>query len=147
MAAPSRIDDLVQSVSLHVPRRLLFHGYILPFLIIYGVWVYYWLFVFGTEEHFEAGLIVLAVIGLLQILSCLFCHWSVHVQCFLTCRSVSINNYMLSVNVIHLPAVLCSRTLNAMLQLSTAQNNVVSLQHFQYFFILCSGFIYKIMCS
>jgi len=84
------IDDLVQSVSLHIPRQFLFHGYILPFLTLYGCWLYGWFFVYGVEEYYEAGLIGVAVIGLVQILSCLCCHWSVHVQCFLTCKSVSI---------------------------------------------------------
>lgn len=83
------IDDLVQSVSLHIPRQFLLHGYILPFLTLYGGWLYAWFFIYGIEEYYEAGLIGVAVIGLLQILSCLCCHWSVHVQCFLTCKSVS----------------------------------------------------------
>jgi len=90
MVVERSIDDLVQSVSLHIPRQFLFHGYILPFLTLYGCWLYGWLFVYGVEEYYEAGLIGVAVIGLVQILSCLCCHWSVHVQCFLTCKSVSI---------------------------------------------------------
>jgi len=89
MVVEMRVDDLVQSVSLHIPRQFLFHGYILPFVILYGGWLYGWLFLYGIEEYYEAGLIGVAVIGLLQILSCLCCHWSVHVQCFLTCKSVS----------------------------------------------------------
>ncbi|PSN36028.1 Manganese-transporting ATPase 13A1 [Blattella germanica] len=87
MVGETRIDDLVQSVSLHVPRQFLFHGYILPFLILYATWLYGWVFVYGAEDYYEAGLIGIAVIGLLQILSCLCCHWSVHVQCFLTCKN------------------------------------------------------------
>jgi len=87
MVVERRIDDLVQSVSLHIPRQFLFHGYILPFLTLYGCWLYGWFFVYGVEEYYEAGLIGVAVIGLVQILSCLCCHWSVHVQCFLTCKS------------------------------------------------------------
>jgi len=90
MVVERGIDDLVQSVSLHIPRQFLFHGYILPFLTLYGCWLYGWLCVYGVEEYYEAGLIGVAVIGLVQILSCLCCHWSVHVQCFLTCKSVSI---------------------------------------------------------
>ncbi|XP_067001393.2 endoplasmic reticulum transmembrane helix translocase [Anabrus simplex] len=87
MVTAARIDDLVQSVSLHIPRKLLFHGYILPFLILYGCWIYAWIFVYGIEEYYEAGLIGVAAIALLQIFSCLCCHWSVHVQCFLTCTN------------------------------------------------------------
>lgn len=95
MVEERRIDDLVQSVSLHIPRQFLFHGYILPFLTLYGCWLYGWLFVYGVEEYYEAGLIGVAVIGLVQILSCLCCHWSVHVQCFLTCKKVSILREMI----------------------------------------------------
>ncbi|XP_023721826.2 manganese-transporting ATPase 13A1 [Cryptotermes secundus] len=87
MVVAERVDDLVQSVSLHIPRQFLLHGYILPFLTLYGSWLYVWFFIYGIEEYYEAGLIGVAVIGLLQILSCLCCHWSVHVQCFLTCKS------------------------------------------------------------
>lgn len=90
MVSETRIDELVQSVSLHIPRQLIFHGYILPFIFLYGTWIYVWFFIYGIQEFYEAGLIGVAVIGLLQILSCLCCHWSVHVQCFLTCRKVSI---------------------------------------------------------
>nr|CAD7457856.1 unnamed protein product [Timema tahoe] len=88
MAPALRIDDLVQCVTLHIPRHLVFHGYVLPFVIFYGTWLYLWLAVYGLEEYYEAGLIGVAVIGLLQILTCLCCYWSVHVQCFLTCSSM-----------------------------------------------------------
>ncbi|XP_049787588.1 endoplasmic reticulum transmembrane helix translocase [Schistocerca cancellata] len=89
MKGEARIDELVQCVSLHIPRKLLFHGYILPFMCLYGLWIYIWVTVYGVEEYYEAGLIGVAVIGLLQILSCLCCHWSVHVHCFLTCKSTN----------------------------------------------------------
>lgn len=84
--ASNCIDDLVQSVGLYVPRPLLLHGYIFPFVLLYSVWAWAWAWVYGWEEYFEAGLIVLAGIGCLQVLTCLFCHWSVHVRCLLTCR-------------------------------------------------------------
>lgn len=83
----SNIDDLVQSVSLHIPRPVLFHGYVLPFLIIYGGWLYGWV-LYGLEEFYEAGLLGIAAIALCQLLCCLTCYWSVHVHCFLTCRKV-----------------------------------------------------------
>ncbi|XP_035683848.1 manganese-transporting ATPase 13A1-like isoform X1 [Branchiostoma floridae] len=83
--APS-IDDLVQRVSLYNLRPFLLHLYVAPFLVIYAVWLYVWLGVYGVGEYFEAGLIALAVIGIVQILSCLFCHWSVHVRCSFICN-------------------------------------------------------------
>lgn len=89
MAVVKRIDELVERVSLHVPRPAIFHGTVFPFIIIYGTWTYIWLFVYGIDEFSEAGFVGVAVIGLIQILSCLCCYWSVHVQCFLTCRSES----------------------------------------------------------
>ncbi|XP_043484345.1 endoplasmic reticulum transmembrane helix translocase [Leptopilina heterotoma] len=79
----SRIDDLVYSVTLHNSLRNLFKGCILPFVSLYFIWIYCWLFVYGVEEHYDAGLIGIAVIGVLQIFICLCCQWSVHINCFL----------------------------------------------------------------
>lgn len=83
------IDDLVQSVGLYVPRPLILHGYIFPFVALYSVWGWSWVMVYGVDDYYEAGLIVLAAIGCLQVLTCLFCHWSVHVRCILTCKKES----------------------------------------------------------
>ncbi|XP_011648077.1 manganese-transporting ATPase 13A1 [Pogonomyrmex barbatus] len=88
MAATSlRIDELVQSVSLHNPRKWMFNGYILPFVILQVLWIYCWIFVYGVDEYYEAGLIGIAAIGMLQIFLCLCCQWSVHVHTFLNCSS------------------------------------------------------------
>ncbi|KAK3922402.1 Manganese-transporting ATPase 13A1 [Frankliniella fusca] len=84
----SAVDELVQSVTLHKPRPLLLHGYVFPFLVLYPAWLYGWLFVYGVSDHVEAGFTGLAGLGVLQVLICLCCHWSVHVRCFLTCGSV-----------------------------------------------------------
>lgn len=88
MATGRSVDDLVHSANLYIPRHLLLHGYILPFLILYGLWSYCWLAIFETDFHFEVGYICLAVVGLLQLLTVLCCHWSVHVKCALTCKYV-----------------------------------------------------------
>jgi manganese-transporting P-type ATPase len=88
MATGRSVDDLVHSANLYIPRHILLHGYILPFLILYGVWSYCWLAIFDTDFHFEVGYICLAVVGLLQLLTVLCCHWSVHVKCALTCKYV-----------------------------------------------------------
>jgi len=88
MGSLDPVDELVQSVTLHIPLPVLFHGYALPFVLLYSVWLYGWVVVYGVE-YYEAGLICLAGIATLQILVCLCCHWSVHVQSFLTCREVS----------------------------------------------------------
>ncbi|XP_046606219.1 endoplasmic reticulum transmembrane helix translocase [Neodiprion virginianus] len=81
----TRVDELVQSVTLHVPRKLLFNGYILPFVVLQAVWIYSWIFIYGIDEYYDAGLVGIAAIGLLQIFVCLCCQWSVHVQSFLNC--------------------------------------------------------------
>ena len=90
MAALSsgRINDEIEQISLYNVRPLLLHGYIAPFLVLYSVWLYMWTIVYGVNDYFEAGLIVLAIVGLLQILSGLFCLWFVEVRCLLTCSKV-----------------------------------------------------------
>ncbi|XP_066599826.1 endoplasmic reticulum transmembrane helix translocase [Prorops nasuta] len=89
MAAGSsyRIDDLVQSVSLYNQRKLLFNGYVLPFLILYSVWIYSWIFVYGVEEYYDAGLAGIAALGVFHIFICLCCQWSVHVHTLLNFNS------------------------------------------------------------
>ena len=83
------LDDLVQKVSLHSPFPTITHGYSLPFIFLYGLWFYLWVFVYGVQEYPEAGWITLAGIGLIQILVSLSCYWSVHIRTFLTCASTS----------------------------------------------------------
>eukprot|EP00112_Aurelia_sp_Birch-Aquarium-sp1_P014323 Seg3082.2 transcript_id=Seg3082.2/GoldUCD/mRNA.D3Y31 product="Manganese-transporting ATPase 13A1" protein_id=Seg3082.2/GoldUCD/D3Y31 len=68
-------------------KEIIFHGYVFPFIIIYGAVFYAWLVVYGALDHFELGCIALAVTGVIQVLTCLSCHWSVHVRCALTCTS------------------------------------------------------------
>ncbi|XP_014486718.1 PREDICTED: manganese-transporting ATPase 13A1 [Dinoponera quadriceps] len=82
-----RIDELVQSVSLHNPRRWMFNGYIMPFLILQSLWVNCWVFVYGVDEYYDAGLVGIAAIGVLQVLLCLCCQWSVHIHTFVNCSS------------------------------------------------------------
>ncbi|XP_076162802.1 endoplasmic reticulum transmembrane helix translocase [Ptiloglossa arizonensis] len=85
--ALSRVDELVQTVTLHNPRKLLFTGYILPSVILHALWIYCWIFVYGIDEYYDAGLVGIAAIALLQIFICLCCQWSVHIHTFLNCSS------------------------------------------------------------
>lgn len=88
----AQIDELVQYVTLHVPLPWMLSWSVLPFFALFGVWLYLWVFVYGVgsdEPHFEAFLIVLVGIAFLQLLVCLCCFWSVHIQTFLNCRKVS----------------------------------------------------------
>lgn len=91
MGTQANIDELVQSVSLYIPRTVLFYGYVFPFIFMYSIWLYGWIFVYGFEENSEAGFLGISVIAIIQLLCCLTCHWSVHVNCWMTCRWVSSN--------------------------------------------------------
>ncbi|XP_030752432.1 manganese-transporting ATPase 13A1 [Sitophilus oryzae] len=86
MSVIPRIDDLVQSVSLYTRLPFIFHLYLLPFLILYPIWIYLWIGLWGFWDHYEGGFVGLAIIGCMQILSCLACYWSVHINCFFTCK-------------------------------------------------------------
>lgn len=88
MTVDHRIDELVQSVSLYAPRPIVLHGTVLPYIFLYSIWLYTWMGVYGFQDFSEAGFVGIAGIGILQILSCLCCYWSVHIQCFLTCKKV-----------------------------------------------------------
>ena len=80
--------DEIQSLTLYNIRPLLFHGYIFPFVFLYSGWLYGWI-IYGVADYWEPGLIVLASIGLLQILTSLFCLWFVQVRCLLTAGKVN----------------------------------------------------------
>ncbi|XP_060590702.1 endoplasmic reticulum transmembrane helix translocase-like isoform X1 [Ruditapes philippinarum] len=82
--ASSALNDEIQYVAYYNIRHILLHGYVGPFITIYIAWFYNWTLVYGLEEYFEAGLIVLAGIGLIQILTSLFCLWSVDFRCVFT---------------------------------------------------------------
>ncbi|KAL3173431.1 hypothetical protein MRX96_042095 [Rhipicephalus microplus] len=80
------VDELVQRISLHTRKPFLLDGCVSPFLTLYTAWLYLWTCVYGVSEYYEAGLIALACLGVVHIPTCLFCHWSVHVRCLLSCR-------------------------------------------------------------
>ncbi|OCT90364.1 hypothetical protein XELAEV_18018975mg [Xenopus laevis] len=78
-------DDLVRSVTLYRRRSLILRGTVLPFALLYPAWLYCWVAVYGTDEYPEAGLIALAALGLVHVLTFLSGLWSVHAHCALTC--------------------------------------------------------------
>ncbi|TGZ61894.1 hypothetical protein CRM22_007735 [Opisthorchis felineus] len=78
----------VAKIDLYNPKPILLHGYVLPFVVLYSVWLGYWTSVLGVTDYLELGLIVTAVIGVFQILTCLFCHWFVGFKCLVTCYKV-----------------------------------------------------------
>lgn len=87
MAAP--LNEEIQRLSYHNIRPVILHGYVLPFIFIYAIWFYVWATIYGIEDYYEGGLITFAVIGLFQILTALFCLWSIDIRCALTCSQVS----------------------------------------------------------
>ncbi|CAG9767898.1 unnamed protein product [Ceutorhynchus assimilis] len=86
MSVTPKLDELVQSVSLYIRIPTIFHLYLLPFLVFYLVWIYLWIGLWGFYEHYEGGFVGIAVIGCIQILACLACYWSVHINCFFMCK-------------------------------------------------------------
>lgn len=104
MKNSGQIDDLVQYVTLHRPRPVLLNGSVFPFIVIFGVWLYLWVFVYGldSEAHYEAFLVILVVIACVQILVCLCCFWSVHIQTFLNCKKVSHVVYYLNIHAMRM---------------------------------------------
>lgn len=96
----SSLDDLVQYTQLFKPVATILQGTVLPFLLIYPVIFYSWIVVYGFEENFEAGFVTVAVVAIVQILICLCCYWSVHIQCFLSCSAVKDPNQAQIVKVV-----------------------------------------------
>lgn len=84
----SALDDLVQNVTLHIRNPIALSGIVMPFVILYLGAFYAWIFIYGVDVHYEAGLITVAVIAFVQIFALLCCYWSVHVLTFLNCRNV-----------------------------------------------------------
>ena len=83
------LSESVRYITLHKPLPLLLHGYLAPFILIYVAILFAWIGVYGFSEYQEAFLILYAIVAGVDIVTCLFCVWSVHVRCALTCRKVS----------------------------------------------------------
>ena len=79
----------VKSLSLYREKHILFHGYVFPFIALYVAAVVGWM---TTQEewsaHAELLYITLAAIAALNVVTCLFCVWSVHVRCALSLKRV-----------------------------------------------------------
>ena len=82
------LSDEVLSIELFKSSPLLLHGYVVPFICLYTIYFSIWIFVYGMFNYFEVGCIILAFLGIVQILVCLACHWSIHVRAKLTARKV-----------------------------------------------------------
>lgn len=94
------IDNLIDSVSLYVPRYIAFHGAIFPFVVLYLWWSYFCLYTAYLVDLYFAGIIAIAV-G--QIMCSLCCYWSVSFRCLLSCRSVNSAQSAVLVKVVPTP--------------------------------------------
>lgn len=79
------LDNLIDSVSLYVPRRIAFHGAIFPFVVLYLSWSYLCLYTAHLVDLYFAGILA---IGISQAMCSLCCYWSVSFRCLLSCRRV-----------------------------------------------------------
>ncbi|KAF0757705.1 manganese-transporting ATPase 13A1 [Aphis craccivora] len=80
------IDNLIDSVSLYVPRHVAFHGAIFPFVLLYILWS---LTCYFTDYLLDLFFVGIFAIGVAQILCSLSCYWSVSFRCLLSCRRVT----------------------------------------------------------
>ncbi|GAV07712.1 hypothetical protein RvY_17520-2 [Ramazzottius varieornatus] len=99
--AENEKDSLVRQVIPYVEKPLWLHGYMTFFLPIYGFWAYTSLMT--DLLAVEMAMILLAGIGVLQILVVLSCIWSVAIRCALTCTQVDNPKMATVVQVIPLP--------------------------------------------
>ncbi|VDM49613.1 unnamed protein product [Toxocara canis] len=85
------VDQLVHSITPYTTKPIIAHAYVGPFILLYGTWLYLWCGLYGVNDYWELGCIVMAGIGLLQVntplpvLTVLFCHWFVAIHCLFTC--------------------------------------------------------------
>lgn len=59
------LNDELEYVKLYRIRLFLFYFYLGLFILIYLMWFYFWMVVYGFIDYFEVGFIVLVVIGIL----------------------------------------------------------------------------------
>lgn len=95
------VSDEIDNLSLHKFRPTLLHLNIAPFFAAYLIWFFVWASQFGLDEYPELGMIVTAVIAILQTLTCLFCYWFVDVRVFMQCTEVKQNKKTTKVLLIY----------------------------------------------
>ena len=82
------ISEEVQSIELYQTAHVATHAYVAPFVLIHAIFFPVWIY-YGFFENFEIGCIILAVLGVIQVLVCLACHWSIHIRASFTCSRVN----------------------------------------------------------
>lgn len=88
-----QLDDLVQYVTLHVIIPFPLGGNLLPFIILYILWLYWNIGIFieglDSDQYSDSAFFSLLGIAFLQLFVALCCFWNVHIKTFLHCRKVS----------------------------------------------------------
>ena len=83
------VMEEVQSLTLYTQRHVLLHGYVLPFIFLYAALPVGWVVTQEDwQQHLEPLLISVAVVACVNVVTCLFCVWSLHVRCALTLKKV-----------------------------------------------------------
>ena len=88
VSSKRNVNEEISSIQPLRFRPFLLHLNIAPFFLGYAVWFFVWFTQFGVEEYPELGLIVTALIAILQIVVCLFCYWFVECRVFMQCTKV-----------------------------------------------------------
>lgn len=85
----TNVNEEIESIKPYVFRPFLLHLNIAPFFVAYLVWFVVWTRHFGIEEYPELGMIITALIAILQVVTCLFCYWFVEFRVLMQCNRVS----------------------------------------------------------
>ena len=88
MAWQEKLSEDIKEISLYEPSPVYLHGYVIPFLVLYGAVLLTWSQLYGLGESWEALAITLAGVAVLNVVAVLCCVWSVHVRAVLTCKKV-----------------------------------------------------------
>lgn len=94
------IDNLIDSVSLLVPRHIAFHGAIFPFVFLYFLWSYVCFTISDIADLYFVGIFAIAVA---QVFCSLCCYWSISFRCLLSCRRVTSPETAALVKVVPIP--------------------------------------------
>ena len=89
-------DNLVKDIKLLNKKPFYLHGYFAPFLMAYAAGATLWYQHFGIEQY-NIGIIIAVGIAFVQLLTVLFCLWSVDVRSFLMYSKVIFSFLLLSV--------------------------------------------------
>ena len=88
LSKKNNVSEEIKSITPYRFRPFLLHFNIAPFFLSYLIWFIMWIQHFGVEEYPELGLIITALIAILQVVTCLFCYWFVEFRVLMQCNRV-----------------------------------------------------------